>query len=86
MESWCIDVTALPVVNTKTRSSVSSTKSSIFGQTTELTIEVEDPDAHPLHCSVPTHVAERNEIVVGADLGVSLKADMIHIMDSADPG
>jgi len=55
-----------------------------FGQTTELTIRVDDPDAHPLHCSVPTHVAERNEIDVGADLGVSIKADMIHIMDSAD--
>ncbi|MCP4766615.1 MAG: hypothetical protein GY875_10115, partial [Gammaproteobacteria bacterium] len=51
---------------------------------TELTIEVDDPDAHPLHCSVPTHVAERNEIGVGANLGVSLKADMIHIMDPAD--
>ncbi|MDH3763144.1 MAG: ABC transporter ATP-binding protein [Gammaproteobacteria bacterium] len=55
-----------------------------FGQTTELTIEVDDPDAHPLHCSVPTHVAERNEIDVGADLGVSIKADMIHIMGSTD--
>jgi molybdate transport system ATP-binding protein len=52
-----------------------------FGQTTEISIEVDDPDAHPLHCSVPTHVAERNDIGVGADLGVSIKADMIHIME-----
>jgi len=56
-----------------------------FGQTTELTLAVDDPDAHPLHCSLPTHVAERNEICIGADLGVSIKADMIHIMGSADP-
>ena len=52
-----------------------------FGQMTEITLEVDDPDQHPLHCSVPTHVAMRNEIAIGADLGVSLKADMIHVMD-----
>lgn len=52
-----------------------------FGQMTEITLEVDDPDRHPLHCSIPTHVAARNDIVVGATLGVSLKADMIHIMD-----
>ncbi len=55
-----------------------------FGQTTELTLEVDDPDAHPLHCSLPTHVAQRNDIRVGADLGVSIKADMIHIMNSSE--
>ena len=52
-----------------------------FGQMTEITLEVDDPDGHPLHCSVPTHAAARNDIVGGAVLGVSLKADMIHIMD-----
>lgn len=56
-----------------------------FGQTTELTLEVDDPDAHPLHCSLPTHVAQRNDIRIGADLGVSIKADMIHIMNSLEP-
>jgi hypothetical protein len=32
---------------------------------------------------VPTHVAMRNDLGVGADIGVSIKADMIHIMASA---
>jgi len=90
--TWCIPSDGI-VVHRRNRPSRGEHENPVFGtvnevfhfgQTTELTIEVDDPDAHPLHCSVPTHVAERNEIGVGADLGVSLKADMIHIMDSAD--
>jgi molybdate transport system ATP-binding protein len=42
-----------------------------FGQTTELTIVVDDPDAHPLHCSVPTHVAMRNDRLVSNLKGTS---------------
>lgn len=89
--TWCIPSDGI-VVHRRNRPSRGEHENPVFGivnevfhfgQTTELTIEVDDPDAHPLHCSVPTHVAERNEIGVGADLGVSLKADMIHIMDSA---
>ena len=92
--TWCIPSDGI-VVHRRNRPSRGEHENPVFGivnevfhfgQTTELTIEVDDPDAHPLHCSVPTHVAERNEIVVGADIGLSLKADMIHIMDSADPG
>lgn len=89
--TWCIPSDGI-VVHRRNRPSRGEHENPVFGvvnevfhfgQTTELTIEVDDPDAHPLHCSVPTHVAERNEIDIGADLGVSLKADMIHIMDPA---
>ncbi|MCP4332422.1 MAG: ABC transporter ATP-binding protein [Gammaproteobacteria bacterium] len=92
--TWCIPSDGI-VVHRRNRPSRGEHENPVFGivnevfqfgQTTELTIEVDDPDAHPLHCSVPTHVAERNEIGVGVALGVSLKADMIHIMDFADPG
>ena len=87
--TWCIPSDGI-VVHRRNRPSRGEHENPVFGvvdevfqfgQTTELTLKVEDPDAHPLHCSVPTHVAARNEIVAGADLGVSLKADMIHIME-----
>ena len=90
--TWCIPSDGI-VVHRRNRPSRGEHENPVFGvvnevfhfgQTTELSIEVNDPDEHPLHCSLPTHVAERNEIGVGADLGVSIKADMIHIMDSAD--
>jgi len=87
--TWCIPSDGI-VVHRRNRPSRGEHENPVFGvvnevfhfgQTTELSIEVNDPDAHPLHCSLPTHVAERNDIGVGAELGVSIKADMIHIMD-----
>ena len=87
--NWCIPSDGI-VVHRRNRPSRGEHENPVFGvvaemfqfgQMTEITLEVDDPGAHPLHCSVPTHVAARNEIVVGADLGVSLKADMIHIME-----
>ena len=87
--TWCIPSDGI-VVHRRNRPSRGEHENPVFGvvaemfqfgQMTEITLQVEDPDAHPLHCSVPTHVAARNEIVVGAELGVSLKADMIHIME-----
>jgi len=87
--TWCIPSDGI-VVHRRNRPSRGEHENPVFGvvaemfrfgQMTEITLEVDDPDRHPLHCSVPTHVAARNDIVVGAELGVSLKADMIHIMD-----
>jgi molybdate transport system ATP-binding protein len=54
-----------------------------LGETTELTIDVDDAGELPLHCSVPTHVARRNAIVPGVDVGVSLKADALQLMPRA---
>jgi molybdate transport system ATP-binding protein len=87
--TWCIPSDGI-VVHRRNRPSRGEHENPVFGvvnevfnfgQTTELSVEVNDPDAHPLHCSVPAHVAERNDIGVGADLGVSIKADMIHILN-----
>lgn len=87
--TWCIPSDGI-VVHRRNRPSRGEHENPVFGvvaeifqfgQMTEITLEVDDPDRHPLHCSVPTHVAMRNEIGIGADLGVSLKADMIHVMD-----
>ena len=90
--TWCIQSDGI-VVHRRNRPSRGEHENPVFGkvievfqfgQTTELTVDVSDPNAHPLHCSIPTHVAERNDIRVGADIGVSLKSDMIHIMSSTD--
>ncbi len=90
--TWCIPSDGI-VVHRRNRPSRGEHENPIFGvvnevfhfgQTTELSVEVNDPDAHPLHCSLPTHVAERNDIGTGVDLGVSLKADMIHILDPTE--
>lgn len=89
--TWCISSDGI-VVHRRNRPSRGEHENPVFGvvgemfqfgQTTELTLEVNDPDANPLHCSLPTHVAQRNDICVGADIGVSIKADMIHIMNSS---
>ena len=56
-----------------------------LGETTELVIAVGAADDHPLHCSVPTHVARRNGIEAGVAITVSLKADAIHLM-RLEPG
>lgn len=91
--TWCISSDGI-VVHRRDRPSRGEHENPVFGvvnemfqfgQTTELTLAVDDPDANPLHCSLPTHVAQRNDIRVGADLGASIKADMIHIMDSSQP-
>lgn len=50
---------------------------------TELTIEADEAGDLPLHCSIPTHVARRNAIAPGVDVGVSLKADAIQLMPRA---
>ena len=90
--TWCIQSDGI-VVHRRNRPSRGEHENPVFGevieafqfgQTTELTVDVGDPDAHPLHCTIPTHVAARNEIHVGAEIGVSLKTDMIHIMSSME--
>ena len=87
--TWCIPSDGI-VVHRRNRPSRGEHENPVFGvvaeifqfgQMTEITLEVDDPDRHPLHCAVPTHVAARNDIAIGTALGVSLKADMIHVMD-----
>ena len=88
--TWCIQSDGI-VVHRRNRPSRGEHENPVFGtvievfqfgQTTELSVDVGDPDEHPLHCSIPTHVAARNDIYLGADIGLSLKSDMIHLMSS----
>jgi molybdate transport system ATP-binding protein len=86
--TWCIPSDGI-VVHRRNRPSRGEHENPVFGsvrevfrfgQTTELSIDVDDRNGLPLHCAIPTHVAQRNDIDAGADIGVSLKADMIHVM------
>ena len=94
--SWCIPADNI-IVHRRDRPSRGEHENPVrgavrecvrLGETTELVIEVGREDGYPLHCSVPTHVARRNAIETGVAIGVSLKADAIHLMRheaEADP-
>ncbi len=86
--SWCIPSDSV-VIHRRDRPSRGERENPVYGQvaemvrlgeTTELVIQVGPPDAHPLHASIPTHVARRNRIAEGVTIGVSLRADAIQVM------
>ena len=88
--SWCIPSDSV-IVHRRDRPSRGEHENPVrgrvsdvlrLGETTELAIEA-DEAVLPLHCSVPTHVARRNAIMPGVDIGVSLKADAIQLMPAA---
>lgn len=51
-----------------------------LGETVSVSIRVDDHEAHPLFMSISSHAAARNAIAPGERIGVSLRADDIHIM------
>lgn len=51
-----------------------------LGETTSVTLLVNDEPRYPLELSVPTHVAQRNALAAGERVGVSLLARGIHLM------
>jgi len=51
-----------------------------LGETFSVSILLDDHDAHPLFMSISAHAAVRNAIAPGERIGVSLRADDIHIM------
>ncbi len=55
-----------------------------LGENVALTVAVNGPDRPPLFLTVPAHVARRNGIAAGVDIGLSLLADGIHLMPSDD--
>jgi molybdate transport system ATP-binding protein len=86
--SWCIPADSV-VVHRRDRPSRGEHENPVHGQvretvrlgeTTELVLAIGSGEELPLHCSVPTHVARRNAIEAGAEIGVSLKADAIQLM------
>jgi molybdate transport system ATP-binding protein len=89
--SWCIPSDSV-IVHRRDRPSRGEHENPVrgrvrdalrLGEMTELTIEADEAGDLPLHCSIPTHVARRNAIAPGVDVGVSLKADAIQLMPRA---
>ncbi|OED41755.1 hypothetical protein AB833_09025 [Chromatiales bacterium (ex Bugula neritina AB1)] len=52
----------------------------VMGDNTLVSVLIGNPDRPPLYFSVPTHVAERNQLREGLQIGFSLLADSIHLM------
>jgi len=52
----------------------------VLGEQVALTVAVNGAQRPPLFLSVPTHVARRNGIAAGVEIGVSLLAEGIHLM------
>ena len=51
-----------------------------LGETVSVSLVLDDHDVHPLFMSMSAHAAARNAIAPGERIGVSLRADDIHIM------
>ncbi len=55
-----------------------------LGENVALTVAVNGPDRPPLFLNIPAHVARRNDIAAGVEIGLSLLADGIHLMPADD--
>ncbi len=51
-----------------------------LGEMTELVAVVGGNDREPFHLAIPTHVARRNGIDVGVEIGFSIRAEAVHLM------
>ena len=51
-----------------------------LGVTTSITLALKQDPTITLQFSVPSHVAQRNRLAIGVDIGVSLLKDSIHMM------
>ena len=55
-----------------------------LGENVALTVAVNGPGRPPLFLTIPAHVARRNDIAAGVEIGMSLLADGIHLMPADD--
>ncbi len=55
-----------------------------LGENVALTVAVNGPERPPLFLTVPAHVARRNDIAAGVEIGLSLLAEGIHLMPADD--
>jgi molybdate transport system ATP-binding protein len=87
--AWCIPSEGL-VLHRRDRPSRGERENPVFGRVaaairmgelTSLSVDVGGRTDEPLYLAVPTHVARRNGIAVGVEVGVSLLAEAIHLMD-----
>jgi molybdate transport system ATP-binding protein len=55
-----------------------------LGEIVALTVAVNGLDRPPVFLTIPAHVARRNDITAGVEIGLSLLAEGIHLMPSDD--
>lgn len=55
-----------------------------LGENVALTVAVNGPGRPPLFLTIPAHVARRNDIATGVEIGLSLLAEGIHLMPADD--
>ena len=55
-----------------------------LGENVALTVAVNGPGRPPLFLTIPAHVARRNDIAAGVEIGLSLLAEGIHLMPADD--
>lgn len=55
-----------------------------LGENVALTVAVNGPERPPLFLTIPAHVARRNDIAAGVEIGLSLLAEGIHLMPADD--
>lgn len=55
-----------------------------LGENVALTVAVNGPGRPPLFLTIPAHVARRNDIAAGVEIGLSLLTDGIHLMPADD--
>jgi len=85
---WCIPQSHV-VLHRQSRPSKGERENPLSGRVSEVLrmgdsalvgVQVGNPDRPPVFLSVPLHVAERNGVMVGTNVGFSLLADSIHLM------
>lgn len=55
-----------------------------LGEMVTVSVNIGDDFEHPLFMAIPLHAAERNSLVPGLEIGVSLRAEDIHLMAPID--
>ena len=85
---WCIPRSHV-VLHSKSKPSRGERENPVAGQVSEVlkmgdnavvSVRVGNPARPPVFLTVPLHVAERNSLVAGSSVSVSLLADSIHLM------
>jgi molybdate transport system ATP-binding protein len=86
--TWCIPADSI-IVHRRDRPSQGERENPLsgivreavrLGETTALVVVVGDDDREPFHLAIPTHVARRNGIEVGAEIGFSIRTEAVHLM------
>jgi molybdate transport system ATP-binding protein len=88
---WLIPGSAI-VLHRRIRPSAGERENPVEGRVTEMvvlgaeaqvTLDIGDPDGHPLSFALPLHAARRNGLAVGEACTVSLLKQAIHVMPRA---